>query len=550
MIDQKNKETVVSALFTKFGTQVLFVFIFLFSFSGISQVKATIDTTNIKIGEEILYHLEVVTDSSAVVAFPEGQSFLPLEVIEFYPVDTSFENQKTKLIKKYGLTQFDSGNYVIPRQLLRINEQAFYTDSLLVEVADVEVDTLKQKMFDIKPAIEIPPVKTNWLKYLLWGFLILAILALVIYLILRQKKKIEEAKRQLPPFEEALVALKTLDTSDYLKENRVKDYYSSLTEIVKRYLDREVDEAALESTTDELIEKLELHKDSGHLDFDKATINRLREILKRADLIKFAKMQMESGQAQLDRTDIEEIIKETHESIPEPTEEEKLKDALYQEELLKKKQKQKRLYIAGGIVSVLIIGVAILSLLFGVNEVKDKIFGNYTRSLAQQSWIKSEYGSPAIILETPEVLVRKTAQDQFVISKNLDDVFTFGNIQKEIYVYVGSAKAQDTTAQNLEQLLEEKLILLEQAGATNLIVMDEPFKTEQGITGIKAAGEFNISLGENKFKKAKSDYELVIFSQGGYTQEILIVSEKEDIYAQQIKERVIKSVEIEVIQQR
>ncbi len=509
-----------------------------------------IDTTEIKIGEEITYRIEVLSDSSSVVLFPEGQSFFPLEVIEFYPTDTTFENEKTKLIKKYGLTQFDSGRYMIPSQLLRINEQAFYTDSLLVEVADVEVDTLKQPMFDIKPAIEVPPVKTDWLKYILFGLLIFAIIALLVYFILRQKKKIEEAKRQLPPFEEALVALKKLDTSDYLKENKVKDYYSSLTEIVKRYLDREVDEAALESTTDELILKLELHKDSGHLDFDKATINRLREILKRADLIKFAKMQMESGQAHLDRADIEEIIKETHESIPEPNEEEKLKDALYQEELQKKKKKQKRLYITGGIASLLIVGLALLSLIFGVNEVKDKLFGNYTRSLVEQSWIKSEYGSPAIILETPEVLIRKTSDDAFIITKNLDDIFTFGDIQKKLYIYVGVAQTQDTTAQSLELLLEEKMILLEEAGATNLIVMDEPFSTEKGVTGIKAAGEFNISLGENKFKKAKSDYELVIFSQGGSIQEILIVTEKEDIYAQQIKERILKSVEIEVIQKR
>ncbi|MCR9181476.1 MAG: hypothetical protein NXH73_00980 [Flavobacteriaceae bacterium] len=525
----------------------LFVFSILFSFSGFSQIKATIDTTSIKIGEEITYHIEVLTDSSSVVLFPEGQSFFPLEVIEFYPTDTTFENEKTKLIKKYGLTQFDSGRYVIPSQLLRINEKAFYTDSLLVEVADVEVDTLKQPMFDIKPAIEVPTVKTDWLKYILWGLLIIAIIAALIYFILRQKKKIEEAKRQLPPFEEALVALKTLDTSGYLKENKVKDYYSSLTEIVKRYLDREVDDAALESTTDELILKLELHKDSGHLDFDKATINRLREILKRADLIKFAKMQMESGQAHLDRTDIEEIIKETHESIPEPTEEEKLKDALYQEELLKKKKKQKRLYIAGGIASVIIFGLGVLSLIFGVNEVKDKVFGNYTRSLVEQTWIKSEYGSPAVILETPEVLVRKTTDDEFVITKNLDDIFTFGDIQKKLYIYVGAAKTQDTTAQNLGKLLEEKMVLLEEAGATNLIVMDEPFTTEKGVTGIKAAGEFNINLGENKFKKAKSDYELVIFSQNGSIQEILIVTEKEDVYAQQIKERILKSVEIEVL---
>lgn len=547
MTYKNNKETVVSAILLNFGKQLLFVFIFLISFLGNSQVKATIDTTTIKIGEEMLYHLEVVTDSSSIVVFPEGQSFLPLEVIEFYPTDTTFENQKTKLIKKYGLTQFDSGKYVIPRQLLRINQKSFYTDSLLVEVADVEVDTLKQKMFDIKPAIAVPAVKTNWLRYVFWGLFILAVLALLIYLFIKQKKKIKEAKKQLPPFEEALVALKTLDTSDYLKENRVKDYYTSLTEIVKRYLDREVDEAALESTTDELILKLELYKDSGHLDFDRTTINKLREILKRADLIKFAKMQMESGQAQLDRTDIEEIIKETHESIPEPTEEEKLKDALYQEELLKKKQTQKRRKMALGIASFLILVVVISSFVFGIDRLKDTIFGNYTRSLAQGQWIQSDYGSPAILLESPEPLLRKNPNEALAISQNPDDVFSFGDIQKKLFIYVASEKIQNPSQENLEQLLEEKLQMLEQAGATNLLVLDEPFTTQKGVTGIKASGEFNISLGKNKFKKEKSEYELILFSQQGSIQALLLVTEKEDIYAQQIKERVLNSVEIEVL---
>lgn len=525
------------------------MFIFLFSFTGFSQVKAVLDTTSIKIGEEIKYAIEVLADSSSTVLFPEGQTFLPLEVIEFYATDTIYQDDKTRLIKKYGLTQFDSGRYVIPQQQVRINDQAFYTDTLLVEVADVVVDTLKQKMFDIKPAIDVPPVKTDWLKYSLWILLILAVLAALMYFIMRQKKKTEESKRQLPPFEEALVALKTLDTSDYLRENRIKDYYSSLTEIVKRYLDREVDEAALESTTDELITKLEMHKDAGHLEFDKATIHHLKEILKRADLIKFAKMQMESGQAQLDRTDIEEIIKETHDSIPEPSEEEKLKDALYQEQLLKKKKKKKKVLIIGSIASALIVGLAIVTLIFGVNEVKDTIFGNYTRSLVEGNWIKSEYGSPAVILESPEVLVRKTAQDEFVITKDLDDIFTFGDIQKKIYVYVGAQKVQKSTQINLEEILEEKLVLMEEAGATNLIVMDEPFTTEKGIVGVKATGEFNIQIGENKFKKAKSEYELIIFAQQGSIQEILIVVEKDDFYAQQIKERLLNSVEIEVKQQ-
>ncbi|GGD81200.1 DUF4381 domain-containing protein [Planktosalinus lacus] len=526
---------------------ILLLFITIgFSYTSLAQVQATLDTTALKIGEEFQYTIEVVSDSTDTVQFPEGQRFLPLEVIEYYPTDSVFENQKTRLIKKYGLTQFDSGRYVIPSQMVSINNQNFYTDSLLVEVFDVEVDTLKQKMFDIKPAIEVLPVKSNWLNYLFWTLLIVLALILLGYLIFKQKKKIELAKQQLPPFEEALVALQTLDTSAFLRENKIKEYYSGLTEIVKRYLDREVDEAALESTTDELISKLQLHKDAGHLDFDKATINKLREILMRADLIKFAKMQMESGQAQLDRAEIEEIIKETHESIPEPTEEEKLQDERFKEELAKKKRRKKRLLIVTGVAAFLMIALAVATLLFGINQIKDTLLGNYTRSLVEKTWVKSEYGYPAVILESPDVLVRKTSDEEFVISKNLEDIFTFGDIREKIYVYIGSSKTQDTTPEALENIMEEKLLLLEEAGATNLIVMDEPFTTENGINGIKASGEFNISLGENKYKKEKSEYELLIFSQGGIIQEILIVIEKGDVYAQQIKDRILNSVEIEV----
>ncbi len=541
-----NTQTSTSIFFRRKAVLTLVLVLTSVSFS-FAQVKASLDTTNIKIGEEIKYTIQVEADTSTVVVFPEGQSFMPLEVIEFYPTDTSYQEQKVTLIKKYGLTQFDSGRYVIPQQQVRLDQQSFFTDSLLVEVADVEVDTLKQKMYDIKPAIEVEPVKGEWVETLLWILLILAVLGLLVYFILRQKKKIEEAKKQLPPFEEALVALQSLDNSQYLRENRVKDYYSSLTEIVKRYLDREVDEAALESTTDELIMKLELHKDAGHLNFDKTTILKLSEILKRADLIKFAKMQMESGQAQLDRKDIEEIIKETHDAIPEPTEEELLKDALYQQELEKKKKKRKVALIMASIVSVLVLAFVVFGFVFGFQNVKDAVFGNYTKSLAESDWIKSEYGSPAVTLETPEVLLRETPEE-FIISDNIEDVFTFGDVQEKLFIYVGSSKVSDPDQVSLEAVLEEKLLLLEDNGATNLIVKDEPFSTKEGVEGIRASGEFNIKLGENKYKQDKSEYELFLFAQDDGIQEVLIVIEKEDFHAQQIKERILKSIEIEVIQ--
>lgn len=528
---------------------LIVLFLLFFSFPAFSQVKATLDTTSLKIGEEFIYSIEVKIDSTETVQFPEEQSFLPLEVIEFYPTDTTFESNKTRLIKKYGLTQFDSGRYVLPQQQVLINERVFYTDTLLVEVADVVVDTLKQPMFDIKPFIDVPPVKTNWLKYLLWALLILAIIAGFVYLILRQKKKREEARQQLPPFEEALVALQTLDNSAFLKENKLKDYYSSLTEIVKRYLDREVDEAALESTTDELITKLEMHKDAGHLEFDRATINRLKEILKRADLIKFAKMKMESGQAQLDRTDIEEIIKETHESIPEPTEEEKLKDELYKEELLKKKQKKNILIGLGVFTGFLIMSLFILTLTYGWQEIKERSIGHPTKELLETEWVKSEYGSPAIILETPKVLTRQDMQMEDELKELIAsiDVFGYGSILGRFTIVVGTNQYKQAIEPNLEAALEGIFVYLENEGARNILVDQNPFSTNKGINGILTEGSFDFQPPNKKAFKGKLNYKIILFSQTGVMQQIFIVYDPNDTYAEKLITRITNSIEIEVI---
>ena len=75
----------------------------LFPLLSFSQVKSSIDSTKIKIGEQITYKIQVEVDTTDLVVFPEGQTFLPLEMIESYKTDTTFEASKLRLIKKYGL---------------------------------------------------------------------------------------------------------------------------------------------------------------------------------------------------------------------------------------------------------------------------------------------------------------------------------------------------------------------------------------------------------------------------------------------------------------
>src|SRR5690606_30340091 len=363
------------------------LFFLLFSFISFSQVTSSIDSTKIKIGEEILYTINVNADSTDVVVFPEEQTFAPLEMIESYKADTTFEGAKYRLIKKYGLTQFDSGHYTIPPQRILINNKPFLTDSIKVEVNDVIVDTTKQKMFDIKPAVEVKSPPFDWLSLLYWLVPILLIIGLAIYLFRRKKRKDAEQK-QLPPYEEAIVALKQLDNSQLLKENKSKEYYSNLTEIVKRYLDREVDEAALESTSDELITRLMMHRDAGSFDFDLETIRKLDAIFKRADLVKFAKMNQETGQAVVDRKTIEEIINETHEAVPEPTEEELLETQEYLEKLEKKRKRRKLILGISGVLVAIILAGVVYGSITGFDNLKDKVFGNELRELAEGRWIK------------------------------------------------------------------------------------------------------------------------------------------------------------------
>tara|TARA_R110000787_G_scaffold109035_3_gene217591 strand:+ start:614 stop:2284 length:1671 start_codon:yes stop_codon:yes gene_type:complete len=517
-----------------------------------AQVSSSIDTTQIRVGEEIIYSIQVEADSTALVLFPEGQSFNPLEVIESYGIDTTRLQDKIRLIKKYGLTQFDSGSYTLPSQRIVINNKPFNTDSVNIEVANVIVDTTKQKMFHIKPAFEVEEPGFDFEKLLYWILPILVIIGLVAFLYFRsRKKKREEAAQQLPPYEEAIEALKVLDHSHYLENDNSKSYYSSLTEILKRYIDREVDDTALESTSNELIERLLLHKDAGNFDFDAETINKIDKILKRADLIKFAKMREQEGQAKVDRTVVEDIINETKEIIPEPTEEELLQNQLYLEKLRKKQLRKKRIKIALAAVATVIIAAVIFGSIKGFDELKDKTLGNEMRSLSEGRWIKSEYGSPLIIIETPKVLVRTVdslVPKSVVIKRK--SLFTYGHINDPLYIRVSSVKFSQEQKLELESSLDMSLALLEKAGAKNLVVKRDDFETESGIKGIKAYGDFHVQVSEKKVLKKKSSYELLLFAQENGLQEILVVYQNDGRFAEDLKDRIINSIELEITQEK
>jgi len=170
--------------------------------SAQSSVSASIDSASIKIGEQIRYKIEVETKPEDLVVFPEGETFSPLELVESLDPDTIRQNGNYRLLKEYFLTQFDSGKYVIPSQEVLIKNNSFYTDSIAVEVNDVVVDTTKQKLYPLKPSVEVDPGFSipDWLWWLLGIFLVAGLIA---FLIIRRKKK-GAREAELPPYEQAM----------------------------------------------------------------------------------------------------------------------------------------------------------------------------------------------------------------------------------------------------------------------------------------------------------------------------------------------------------
>lgn len=288
---------------------IVYIFL-LFSFVSFAQVstvvKAEIDTTSIRIGEQ--FEFKITVNDTANVIIPKLENLTGLEVIDDKKIDTL----KNQLIKKYVLTSFDSGAYYIPQQQIFIRQKLFLTDSLLIKVATVAIDTTKQKMFPIKSIQKEPYQFDDFKPYLWYALLILLIIGLIIYFVLRRKKEIEEKiiVPSLPPFDEAIQKLQELDEKLLWQNNQVKEYYSELTEIVRGYIERELKVPALEFTTDELIETLTDFNGSESISTTKETIKKLRGLLREADLVKFAKSKPLSEQIEVNRNEAEEVVTE------------------------------------------------------------------------------------------------------------------------------------------------------------------------------------------------------------------------------------------------
>ena len=533
-----------------------YTFLLAFPMLYAQEVKVETNTKNIKIGEQIQYKVSVETPADTPVSFPEGQTFAPLEMVKTRAADTLRDGGKYRLVKEYYLTQFDEGKYTIPSQKIRINNKDYFTDSLLVEVHTVAIDTLKQPLYDIKPIQEVkkPFTSYGWILTIIAAVLLLLIVAFVYFVFIRKKKfPFLQTQKKLPPFDRAIQDLKELQNSKYLIQSQHKEYYTRLTDIVKAYLEEEVHILAKESTTDELLAKINLLQEKGKLNLNQETITNLKRVLQTADLVKFAKNKPSDDNAEYDRETIENVVIKTKEAIPlEPTDEQAINEAR-QKALALKRQKRKRLLMRIGVGILLFFLLGGVGLYFGYRTLKNWLFNPYVAELNEGKWVTSDYGYPITELTTPKVLMRKQIVDitGFKPIIHSQSTFYFGSLNSELYIMTniitfvketgGNSSERGDGNISLDPQLVNEIVLaqLDKAGAKNITTLQEEYTTPAGVKGMKVFGE--MTLPDKNGNPFKANYELYSFTENGALQQLLITYIN-DFNAKAIAKRVVNSI--------
>ena len=188
---------------------------------------------------------------------------------------------------------------------------------------------------------------------------------------------------------------------------------------------------------------------------------------------------------------IEKTIFKIHQSIPEEVEEEDYDDltAINQEKLARKKRKRKITTIVLSTVFVLFLSLAILVVTKGFDFVKDTIIGHPTKELLEGEWVLSEYGNPAIKIETPKVLTRMDVskylnKETASMMKDIQ-MFGYGSLLSDYYVMILTSKYKQEIEVDLKVAMEGSMKMMEARGAQNILLKQEEFSSKEGFNGLR-----------------------------------------------------------------
>ena len=330
------------------------------------SVEATIDSIQIFVGQQAHVTLTATAKENAKVVFPQfkpmeyitpGVEVLDRQELEQQPQDNGFVSRSMV----YTMTSFDDTLYYIPPMTVKIDGKPYESKSLALKVLTIEVDTLHAEQFFGPKDVQDNPFQWSdwslpfWLSVLM---LVLLAVAYYFYLRLRDNKPIISHIRivkRLLPHQKAMKEIEQIKADKMVSSENSKEYYTKLTDTLRKYIEERYGFNAMEMTSSEIIERLMASQDQKALD-------ELRQLFTTADLVKFAKYSTLINENDANLVNAIDFINQTKlENVPV---EETVKPQLSEEDQRSQKTRRVLKYFitAIGVICLVIFGYVVYTL--------------------------------------------------------------------------------------------------------------------------------------------------------------------------------------------
>lgn len=309
---------------------VIGILLIITAFGSISadaqKAVLSLDTSSIRIGEQVQLRLNATLPKSASIYWPAIPDTLTaaVEVASKSKVDTNATSRKEFVTysQTISITSFDTGYHYIPPFTIHYSysgdssRHELLSEGIYLSVRTVEVDTT-QAIRDIRGPMQAPLTFAEIAPFLAGVAVICVIIGLVWYYIWRKRMNKPLfpviSKVQGPPWQTALQSLDKLEEQKLWQNGKIKEYYTELTDIIRHYLYQQHGIEAMEMITSEILSAY----DSAGLQPDSRSI--LANILVQADYAKFAKASPQRSENESSMTNSRLFIEKTI-PVPAPVE--------------------------------------------------------------------------------------------------------------------------------------------------------------------------------------------------------------------------------------
>ena len=285
------------------------------------EVEGKVNDTKVQVGKPFTLDLSLKVPYGW---FVEWNDFAidtlseQLDIIKRSEVERTADADSNVIVKQQlTLMTFDTGQIQVPAVGLTYAKSfddpdrlKAYTDPINLYSTTITVDTT----LAYKPIVEpiAAPVQMKEVFPWILAVLLLALVVFGIWYWRKHRKTKVDADGNIvrgpviPPYDKAVGDLEQLRQQKLWQSGKVKEYFSSLTDIAREYIEGQFGVNAVEMTTDDILEEVK------PLHFSQETYNKLKETMEVADLVKFAKYSAANLESENAMNSMTEFVNESY----------------------------------------------------------------------------------------------------------------------------------------------------------------------------------------------------------------------------------------------